>query len=78
MGSLKKIAVATTAVSILAAPAIAATLDRSKPSNFIIWAFLACCALIIVAQVYPLIRHIIEESELTAAKALEKKQQETH
>lgn len=78
MRSLNRIVQAVAAVLVSAAPALAATVERSKPSNFIMWAFLGCCALIIVAQVYPLVRRIMEESELTAAKALEKKQQESH
>lgn len=78
MSGLRKLIVATVAFSCIVTPAIAATLDRGKPSNFVVWAFLTLCALIVVAQVFPLISKIMEETELTAEKARAKRQQESH
>lgn len=78
MRGFKKIAVVTIALASIVTPAIAATFERTRPTNLIVWAFLTCCALIIVAQVFPLIRSIIEETEMTAEKARAKKQQEAH
>jgi len=78
MLSLKKVffIVATLAATVI--PAVAASIDREKPSNFVVWVFLALCGLIIVAQVLPLIRNVNEDTKLIAAKAREKKELETH
>lgn len=78
MSGVKKIVVITGAILSIVTPTLAATFDRGKPSNFVVWAFLTLCALIVVAQVFPLIRGIIEESEMTAEKARDKHQQKAH
>jgi uncharacterized transporter YbjL len=78
MLSLKKVFFIAAALAVTVVPAFAASLDRGSPSNFAVWAFLALCGLIIVAQVLPLIRKVNEETEVMAAKAREKRKLETH
>jgi uncharacterized transporter YbjL len=78
MLSLKKVFFIVAALAGSVVPAAAASLDRGNPSNFAVWAFLALCGLIIVAQVLPLIRKVNEETEVMAAKAREKRKLETH
>lgn len=78
MSGFMKYAVSAGAVLIVASPVFAASIERSKPSNFVVWAFLALCALIIVAQVFPLIRRIIEEAEMVEEKSRTKRQQQTN
>jgi len=69
MLTLKRISLVVVALAAMVVPAVAATLDRGKASNFVVWAFLALCGLIIVAQVLPLIRKMSEDAEMTAEKA---------
>ncbi|MBW4055858.1 MAG: hypothetical protein HIU83_10765 [Proteobacteria bacterium] len=75
---LKKIIFIAVVLVITVVPAVAASLDRGKPSNFAVWAFLTLCGLVIVAQVLPLIRKVNEETKIMAAKAREKKKLEAH
>jgi ABC-type Mn2+/Zn2+ transport system permease subunit len=78
MLTLKRISLVVVALAAMVVPAVAATLDRGKASNFVVWAFLALCGLIIVAQVLPLIRKMSEDAEMTAEKARLKRQHELH
>jgi len=78
MLNLKKVFFIAATLAVTAVPAFADSLDRGRPSNFAVWAFLALCGLIIVAQVLPLIRRVNEETEVMAAKAQEKRKLETH
>lgn len=56
--------IATLAISVI--PALAVTEGRSHPTDFLVWGFLGCCALIIVAQVLPLIRDFRKQSKQAA------------
>jgi len=47
----------------------------SHPSEFLVWGFLGCCALIIVAQVAPLIRNVRKQSKIAAEQTKTVKQQ---
>lgn len=76
MSGITKYIVAAGAVLTIASPVLAASIERSKPSNFVVWAFLALCASIIVAQVFPLIRRIIEEAEIVEEKSRSKQQEQ--
>lgn len=78
MLNLNKVFFIAATLAVTVAPAFAASADRVKPSNFAVWAFLAFCGLIIVAQVLPLIRKANEDTKLIAAKAREKKKLEAH
>ncbi len=83
MNVTKKIIILGTTLLSIAAPAFAATYERGKPSNFVVYAFLALCALIIVAQILPLARKIIIDTdtasektdEIASEKTQDKKQQ---
>ncbi len=74
----KRTALAVIMLAAMVVPAVAATLDHGRASNFVVWAFLALCGLIVVAQVFPLIRKMNEDAQMTAEKARLKRQHETH
>lgn len=78
MMAAKKAFLTLAALAAMVVPAIAASVDHGKASNFVIWAFLSLCGLIVVAQVLPLIRKINEDVAMTAEKARLKRQQESH
>lgn len=78
MNVIKKTMVFGIALLSVAAPAFADTLERGKHSNFAVWAFLALCALIVVAQVLPLARNLTTGTagtEMALEKSQEKQQQ---
>jgi hypothetical protein len=52
-----------------AIPALAATDERVQPDNFVVWMFLGLCALIIVAQVAPMIWSARKHARLAADQA---------
>lgn len=74
----KKIFFVAVTLAITVVPALATSLDRGKPSNFAVWAFLTLCGLVIVAQILPLIRSVNEEAKMMAEKSREKKKLKAH
>lgn len=55
-------------MAVAAMPAFAATAERDVSGNFAIWVFLGFCALIVIAQLLPLIWHLSNKSAEQAAK----------
>jgi len=53
-------------LTITVIPALAVTEARSLPADLLVWGFLGCCALIIVAQVVPLILEFRKQSKPAA------------
>jgi hypothetical protein len=78
MLAVKKTVLTLIVLATMVVPAVAASVDHGKASNFVIWAFLSLCGLIVVAQVLPLIRRMNEDVAMTAEKARLKKQHESH
>jgi hypothetical protein len=78
MLAVKKTVLTLAALAAMVVPAIAASVDHGKASNFVVWAFLSLCGLIVVAQVLPLIRKMNEDVAMTAEKARLKRQQASH
>lgn len=74
MSVLKKSILLLATLAITVVPALAVNEGRSHPSEFLIWGFLGCCALIIVAQIAPLIRNVRKQSKNAAEQAIEVKQ----
>lgn len=70
----------TTIISgILAAtaiPALAAEVGRNNHSEPIVWGFLGLCALIILAQIAPMILNLMKHSKITAEQTKTVKQQQ--
>ena len=62
---------ATTAI-----PAFAATEGRGNPTDLIVWGFIGFCALIIIAQVAPLLRNVNKQSKAAAEQTKTVKHQE--
>jgi hypothetical protein len=59
----------------MAMPALAAGGERELGDNLAVWIFLGFCSLIIVAQLFPMIWHVVRKSSERAAEqkqALEK------
>jgi hypothetical protein len=75
MSVLIKIISLLTTLAITVIPALAATEERDHSPDFFVWGFLGCCALIIVAQVVPLIRNVRNQSKVAAEQAKEVEQQ---
>jgi len=78
MFAVKKAVLTLAALAAMVVPAVAASVDHGKASNFVVWAFLSLCGLIVVAQVLPLIRKMNEDVAMTAEKARLKRQQASH
>lgn len=78
MLAVKKAVLVLVALAAMVVPAIAASVDHGKASNFVIWAFLFLCGLIVVAQVLPLIRKMNADVAMTSEEARLKKQLESH
>ena len=60
---------------VLAMPALAATGERDLDGNLAVWIFLGFCALIIVAQLFPMVWQLIRkrsEQAVGQEQALEK------
>jgi len=74
MSVLMKNILLFTTLAITAIPAQAVSEGRNHSSDFFIWGFLGCCALIIVAQI-ALIRNVRKQSKRTAEHTKEIGQQ---
>lgn len=75
MSLLIKITLLFAILAITVIPALAVTEGRNHSPDFFVWGFLGCCALIIVAQVVPLIRNVRKQSKIAAEQTKEVKQQ---
>lgn len=64
--TLTRITMITSLLASTAIPALAATEGRGNPSDPIVWGFLGFCALIIIAQVAPLVRNLKKQSKAAA------------
>ena len=62
---------ATTAI-----PAFAATEGRGNPTDLIVWGFIGFCALIVIAQVAPLLRNVNKQSKAAAEQTKTVKHQQ--
>jgi len=58
MKSTQKLTAAITSILALATPAFAAAGAREDNSDFVVWVFLAFCALIVIGQMFPMIRNL--------------------
>jgi hypothetical protein len=74
MSILVKIILLSAILALTVIPALAVTEGRDNPSEFLVWGFLGCCALIIVAQIAPLIRNNRKRSKMAAERSEEVEQ----
>lgn len=58
MKAVKRIIITTVGLVAGTVPAFAASGGREDNSGIVVWAFLFFCALIVVGQVFPLIRNL--------------------
>jgi hypothetical protein len=58
MKSSQKLTAALTSLLALASPAFAAAGAREDNSDFVVWVFLAFCALIVIGQMFPMIKNL--------------------
>jgi len=58
MKSTQKLTAAIASILALATPAFAAAGAREDNSDFVVWVFLAFCALIVIGQMFPMIRNL--------------------
>lgn len=57
----------------LVSPALAAAGAREDNSDFVVWAFLAFCALIVIGQMFPMIRNLRAQKPLPERKEAKEK-----
>lgn len=65
-------------LAITAIPALAIPDSRTLPTDLLVWSFLGCCALIIVAQVVPMILALRKQAKLAAAQKKLSAQNRSH
>lgn len=71
---MKAIFAMTTALTLaMTSPALAAAGAREDNSDFVVWAFLAFCALIVIGQMFPMIRNLRSQKHLAERKAVKEK-----
>ena len=58
MSVMKKVIIPGAALVALAVPVLAAADEREPAGNLAVWVFLGFCALIVVAQLFPLVAQI--------------------
>ena len=66
LSMLSKISVTMGILLVWAMPAFSGADERSNPPNVIVWGFLGLCALIIVAQIAPMIRSLKKQTKIAA------------
>lgn len=71
--ALAKIVIIVCILGTTAISAVAAAEARSNPSEPFVWGFLGLCALIIVAQIAPLISNLKKQSKITTEQIKEAK-----
>lgn len=59
-------------------PALAAAEGREPPGQQIVWIFLSCCALIIIAQFVPLIINLKKQANVAKQHAKAAKEPQVH
>lgn len=74
--TLIKIAIISSILAASTFPVSAAEVGRSNPSEPLVWGFLGLCALIIIAQVAPMISAIKKQSKSAAEQSKAVKQQQ--
>jgi hypothetical protein len=65
-------------LSALATPALAAAEERGQPDNLVVWLFLGLCAMIVIAQIVPLIGHARKHARDAAEQAQARQQKQSH
>jgi hypothetical protein len=74
MSTITRIITTIVFLAATAVPALSAAGEREQPNNFVVWMFLGLCALIIIAQVAPLIRNLGKHAKIAAGKSEQAKQ----
>ena len=71
---MKAIFAMTTALTLaMISPALAAAGAREDNSDFVVWAFLAFCALIVIGQMFPMIRNLRAQKPVAERKEAKEK-----
>jgi hypothetical protein len=73
---LTKIKLSLVLLAATAIPALAAAEGRNNTSEPIVWGFLGLCALIILAQIAPMILNLRKQSKTAVKQAQTAKQQQ--
>jgi len=61
MKSASTLTIITAITGLSALPAFGGTQDRVPPDNLAVWIFLGFCALIVLAQLVPMIRTLLQK-----------------
>lgn len=73
--TLIRITIISSILTTTAIPALAAAIERSNTSEPIVWGFLGLCALIIIAQIAPMIFNIKKQPKITVEETKTAKEQ---
>ncbi len=73
LSALLKIAVIMSTLLVSAMPAFSGSEGRSNPPDVMIWGFLGLCALIIIAQVAPMISNLKKQTKIAAEQTKSEK-----
>ena len=71
-----RITMISSILAAIAIPAFAATEGRGNPTDLIVWGFIGFCALIVIAQVAPLLRNVSKQSKAAAEQTKTVKHQQ--
>jgi len=74
--TLRRTAITTGILTTAASWVSAAEVGRSNPSEPLVWGFLGLCALIILAQIAPMIFNVKKQSKIAAERTKAVKQQQ--
>jgi hypothetical protein len=66
LSTMTRITLITNVLAAAAIPAFAATESRSSQPETVVWGFLGLCALIILAQIAPLVRNLKKHSKMAS------------
>lgn len=71
---MKSILLTSLITAILSSPAFAAAGAREDNSDLVVWVFLAFCALIVIGQMFPMIRNLRASKPRMEVEAKEAKE----
>ena len=73
MKNSQKLTAAITSLLALASPAFAAAGAREDNSDFVVWVFLAFCALIVIGQMFPMVKNLKSHKPQVEQKEVKEK-----
>lgn len=73
MKSARQLTASITFILAIASPAFAAAGAREDNSDFVVWVFLAFCALIVIGQMFPMVKNLKAHKPQVEQKEIKEK-----